>query len=60
VHDIEELKSIQNIIPNGYNTIYLNHQFNYYREYMFPKIANQVSHARYFIMLSLKIGNTPF
>jgi hypothetical protein len=64
MHVPKKLESYQNIIPTGHSNliiaIYPNHQHNYYRENKQPKIANQVSHAKYIIQPSLRIGNTQF
>jgi hypothetical protein len=60
----KKLESYQNIIPIGHSNliiaIYPNHQYNYYRENKQPKIANQVSQAKYHIQLALRIGNIQF
>jgi hypothetical protein len=60
----DKLESYQNIFPTGHSNliiaIYPNYQYNYYRENKQPKIANQVSQARYHIQLALRTGNTQF
>jgi hypothetical protein len=61
MHIPNKLETYQNIIPNGYDKsnieIYPKHLPNYYQEYRQPKIANQVSYARYHIRVPLEIGN---
>jgi hypothetical protein len=64
MHVPNKLESYQNIFPTGQSNliiaIYPNYQYNYYRENKQPKIANQVSQARYHIQLALRTGNTQF